>query len=190
MKTFSISKIAKAFDLSRSTLLYYDRIGLLRPAGRTPAGYRYYMEKDYSRLERICYFRNMGLTLKSILIILSTDNDRPETEILEKRLEEINAQILELKSKQALLSKMLKYRADATHQTRIDKSTWIEMLRAAGMNEKAMGIWHMEFETRSPTDHHKFLFSLGIPEEEVFQIRKWATVSKSNKIIETVGNRG
>lgn len=190
MKTFSISKIAKAFDLSRSTLLYYDRIGLLSPAGRTPAGYRYYIDQDYSKLERICYFRNMGLTLKNILIILSTDNNKPERKILETRLEEINGQILELKCKQALLSKMLKCGTDDTHQARIDKSTWIEMLRAAGMDEKAMGIWHMEFETRAPNDHQKFLISLGIPEEEVIQIRNWTTVTKSNKINETAGKRG
>ena len=36
----TISQAAKKFKLSRSTLLYYDRIGLLRPTERTAAGYR------------------------------------------------------------------------------------------------------------------------------------------------------
>jgi DNA excision repair protein ERCC-2 len=35
MKTYSISGIGKICDLSRRTLLYYDRMGLLRPSGRT-----------------------------------------------------------------------------------------------------------------------------------------------------------
>jgi DNA-binding transcriptional MerR regulator len=46
MKTYSISKLARAFGLSRSTLLYYDRIGLLAASGRTGSGYRCYSEKD------------------------------------------------------------------------------------------------------------------------------------------------
>src|SRR5262245_19662656 len=54
MKTYSISRLARAFGLSRSTLLYYDRIGLLAPSGRTGSGYRSYSEKDYRQLERIC----------------------------------------------------------------------------------------------------------------------------------------
>ncbi len=44
MNRYTISKIARACSLSRSTLLYYDRISLLRPSGRTASGYRYYTE--------------------------------------------------------------------------------------------------------------------------------------------------
>jgi len=44
MKTYSISKLARACGRSRSTLLYYDRLGLLKPSGRTGSGYRYYTD--------------------------------------------------------------------------------------------------------------------------------------------------
>ena len=44
MKTYSISKLARACGLSRSTLLYYDRLGLLPPSGRTGSGYRCYSD--------------------------------------------------------------------------------------------------------------------------------------------------
>ena len=50
MKTYSISQIARTCGLSRSTLLYYDRLGLLRP-GRTASGYRIYRERDLERLD-------------------------------------------------------------------------------------------------------------------------------------------
>lgn len=53
MKTFRITELGKRFGLSRSTLLYYDRIGLLQPSGRTEAGYREYTRSDADRLERI-----------------------------------------------------------------------------------------------------------------------------------------
>ena len=35
-------KLARRYALSRSTLLYYHRIGLLVPSGRSAANYRVY----------------------------------------------------------------------------------------------------------------------------------------------------
>ena len=45
----TITRLAKQFKLSRSTLLYYDRIGLLRPSGRSPSNYRLYTGSDRQR---------------------------------------------------------------------------------------------------------------------------------------------
>jgi DNA-binding transcriptional MerR regulator len=72
MKTYSISRLARACGFSRSTLLYYDRLGLLKPTGRTGSGYRYYTDADQRRLERIGHFRQAGLTLKEIRAVLSS----------------------------------------------------------------------------------------------------------------------
>jgi DNA-binding transcriptional MerR regulator len=49
----TISALARRFHLSRSTLLYYDRIGLLRPGGRSLKAYRQYGETEVARLEQI-----------------------------------------------------------------------------------------------------------------------------------------
>jgi DNA-binding transcriptional MerR regulator len=62
MKRYCISELGRRFGLSRSTLLYYDRIGLLRPSGRSGADYRQYSEDDVQRMERICLFRGSGLS--------------------------------------------------------------------------------------------------------------------------------
>jgi DNA-binding transcriptional MerR regulator len=48
MKTCSISKLARACGLSRSTLLYHDRLGLLKPSGRDQDG----MHRWHSEFER------------------------------------------------------------------------------------------------------------------------------------------
>src|SRR5208282_6794638 len=82
MKTYSISRLARACGLSRSTLLYYDRLGLLKPTGRTGSGYRYYTDADQRRLERIGHFRQAGLTLKEIRAVLSSGG-KPGTRLLE-----------------------------------------------------------------------------------------------------------
>ena len=73
METYRISELARRFGLSRSTLLYYDRLGLLRPSGRSQADYRQYSEDDLSRLERICFFRQAGLSLAEIARLLESE---------------------------------------------------------------------------------------------------------------------
>jgi DNA-binding transcriptional MerR regulator len=173
MKTYSISKIARACGLSRSTLLYYDRIGLLRPSGRTGSGYRYYTDLDHRRLEQIRHFREAGLTLKEIRAVLSSGG-KPGTKLLEKRMRETAANIVGLKNQQRFLAQMLRQAASGSLPPSVDKKLWIEMLRAAGMDQNAMDRWHAEFERRAPDGHNEFLLSLGIPEDEVAQIRRFS----------------
>jgi len=62
---YQITTLAKASGLSRSTLLYYDRIGLLCPSGRSAAGYRLYSARDKERLALICSYRQAGLALEA-----------------------------------------------------------------------------------------------------------------------------
>jgi DNA-binding transcriptional MerR regulator len=170
MKTYSISQIARACRLSRSTLLYYDRLGLLRASGRTGSGYRYYSDKDVDRLKRIGHFREAGLSLKEIRSVLSSGG-KPETKLLEKRMRETAENIVGLKNQQRLLAGMLRKVASGKRPPCVDKQMWIEMLKIAGMDEKAMMRWHSEFEHRAPDGHQEFLLSLGIPPDEAARIR-------------------
>jgi MerR family transcriptional regulator, thiopeptide resistance regulator len=178
MKSYTITKIANLFGLSRSTLLYYDRVGLLPPSGRTSTGYRIYTEGDAKRLERICSLRQTSLSIEDIKSILCSE-DEPYTDLLQKRLNEIGQEILTLKAKQGLLSTMLKGMALEGGQPKVDKEMWVEMLRAAGMDEGAMDRWHAEFEHRAPEAHQQFLLSLGISEREARLIRQWSRKVKS-----------
>ena len=164
VKIYSISKLGKAFGLSRSTLLYYDRMGLMPSSGRTGSGYRYYTDRDYRRLERICYFREAGLTLKEIRSVLSSGG-KPGAKLLEKRMRETAASILGLRNQQRLLAGMLSRIASGKPPPAVDKQLWVEMLRAAGMDQNAMNRWHTGFERRAPEGHDEFLISLGIPQE-------------------------
>jgi len=178
MKTYTISKLARAFELSRSTLLYYDRIELLPASGRTASGYRTYTATDYRRLERICTFRQAGLALEDIRILLSSRGSSC-AQVIEKRFREAGQQILDLRNKQRLLSGMLKKLASDDSTPTVDKKMWIEMLQAAGVADRSMSCWHREFERRAPDAHHEFLASLGISEEEIRQIRGWSRKGKA-----------
>jgi MerR family transcriptional regulator, thiopeptide resistance regulator len=170
---YRISELAGLFGLSRSTLLYYHRLGLLSPSARNRSNYRHYSEDDRQRLERICTYRRAGLSLEDIRTLLKGGQDGIEA-ILERRLRELNLEVLALQAKQQLLADMLQVKARGWQVVDLDKATWVAMLRAAGMNEAAMDAWHKEFELRAPEAHRAFLLSLGIPEEETRQIRHQA----------------
>lgn len=168
---YKITELARKFGLSRSTLLYYDHIGLLRPSGRSEAGYRLYSPTDRDRLATICSFRHAGLAIEDIRRVLSMEEDATGV-VLQRRMRELGEEISALQTQQQLLGKMLQIRSLGELPVKIDKQAWIEMLRAAGMDEAAMRRWHSEFEHRAPEAHHQFLLALGISEDETLIIRK------------------
>ncbi len=175
MKTYRISELAQRAGLSRSTLLYYDQIGLLPPSGRTPSGYRAYTGQDCRRLKRICHFRQTGLTLADIKRVLMA-RGKPRARVLEKRLTATGKEMDSLRNQQKLLEGMLKS-VTRRGTTTVNKAMWVEMLQAAGMSQQSMHRWHTEFERRSPKGHHEFLTSLGLPKAEILRIRDWSAKS-------------
>jgi DNA-binding transcriptional MerR regulator len=56
--------------VSVRTLHHYDQIGLLRPSGRTGAGYRLYAEADLQRLHDVLAYRELGFSLEQVAAIL------------------------------------------------------------------------------------------------------------------------
>jgi MerR family transcriptional regulator, thiopeptide resistance regulator len=167
----SISQLARRFGLSRSTLLYYDRIGLLRANARTAAGYRCYGVREEQRLRRICELRKAGLAMRDIRVMLG-DAPGARSDVIARRLAEIAAQIVSLRHQQRLLAALHGRLSRKLLPPLLDKATWIEMLRQAGMDERAMFRWHAEFERRAPEEHEQFLGLLGIPADEIAVIRR------------------
>ncbi len=170
---YRISELARQFGLSRSTLLYYDRIGLLFPSGRSEANYRRYSASDRDRLESICSLRQAGLDIEGIRTILASAGDDTMA-VLQRRLNEIGREIQALQTKQRILAGMLKLNGEGGPKTSVDKEMFVAMLRAAGMDDDDMKRLHAEFERREPEAHHNFLLSLGISEKEALLIRKWS----------------
>lgn len=169
MKTYRITELGRRFGLSRSTLLYYDRIGLLHPSGRSESDYRLYTDEDCSILERICFYRKAGLRLSEIASLLG--NSSNDGSILEKRLREIDNQIFLLRSQQRLVLGLLKTVVAGHDASGLDKELWLSLQKACGLDEAALKHWHIEFERKAPGAHHNFLLSLGLDEKEAVQVR-------------------
>lgn len=173
VRMVTIGRLARRYGLARSTLLYYDAIGLLRPATRSSAGYRRYGEVEERRLEAICRYRRAGLSLAAIAEILDGPATRLAT-VLERRMRELDEEIAELREQQRLIATLLRRPAVLARQRVIDKSTWTSLLSASGMSEADMRRWHTAFEASAPTKHQEFLELLGLPDDEIQAIRGWA----------------
>jgi len=167
---YTVSQLARKYGLSRSTLLYYDKLGLLCPQTRSQGNYRIYSEKECSRLEQVCTLRGTGLQIEAIKKILDAPASRSAV-ALQKRLDAINREINALRRQQQLIVRLLN-RKELLSCTRVmTKEKWIDMLRTAGLDEEGMQRWHREFETTAPQAHQDFLESLGLSTREIKTIR-------------------
>ncbi|MBM7540003.1 MerR family transcriptional regulator [Amphibacillus cookii] len=170
---YSVSQLCKQFSLSRSTLLYYDTIALLKPSSRGHNNYRRYSQEDVKRLEQICTYRQTGLSLKQIKFLLEGPEDRIK-ETLEKRLEELNRQINRIKNQQHLILSILKNEELLKRLQILEKDTLVEVLKLSGLDEDEMDKLHTKLEETSPEGHQIFLEALGVDKEEIKEIRQYA----------------
>lgn len=176
---YTVGRLAKRHGLSRSTLLYYDRIGLLRPSGHAKGEYRQYSKNDDARLTQICEYRRAGIALKDIIRILDDHAGTGLTKALETRLKELNEEMLALKSQQQLVAQLLGRTDLLTEHEAMDKATWVSLLEAAGFSEDDMRRWHIQFERSAPGKHETFLRRLHIPDNEISAIRAMAAAPQA-----------
>ncbi|MBF0311751.1 MAG: MerR family transcriptional regulator [Magnetococcales bacterium] len=177
---WTIGKLAKRFAVSRSTLLYYDRIGLLSPSLRSGSNYRLYAESDVRRMERIAMLKEAGLPLETIHALCDAPGTALEQE-LEAQLGRINREIAQRRAQQQLIVRLLKEKEVLAATRLMDKERWVALLEGAGMDDSAKCLWHGLFEQTAPEAHQDFLESLGIDAEEIALIRarsrEWSALS-------------
>jgi DNA-binding transcriptional MerR regulator len=175
---FTIGQVAKKYGLSRSTLIYYDNIGILTPSGRSESNYRLYSDNDLKKMDRMMLFRSAGLSLDSIPSLLDKKGDDLNSS-LEHRLSSINNEIQGLRNQQKVILNILENESAVKGSRVITKETWVSLLKAAGLDEDGMKNWHVEFEKTSPEAHQDFLESIGIEKDEIISIREWSKIKSS-----------
>ena len=172
----TISKLGKRFGLSRATILYYEREGLLEPASRAANGYRWYGDSEVERLQQIVGFRSYGVPVRDIRELLARDSDQAHEQILRKRFAQMETEIQDLRRQQQALLAILEQGQDSP-QPAMSKERWSGILAAAGMSNNDMRNWHCEFEAREPQAHQQFLESLNLDTVEIERIRRWSQAS-------------
>lgn len=172
----TVSTLARACGLSRSTVLCYESIGVLKPAGRTSGNYRRYGDREMARLRQICVYRKAGVSLADVRTIF----DRPNSDassILKRRLTELDAEIEQLRDHQRAILRILN-RHSFRRSDVLNKEKWVSIMKASGFTEADMHRWHKEFEKMAPEEHQEFLEFLHIPTGELAAIREWSRTGK------------
>jgi DNA-binding transcriptional MerR regulator len=100
---YSITDLAREFELTARTIRYYEELGLLKPQ-RSANGNRLYSKKQHAQLKLIMRGKRFGFSLEEIKeMVLLFDKDRTGERQLERtiefgsqKLEEVNQRIKEL----------------------------------------------------------------------------------------------
>jgi DNA-binding transcriptional MerR regulator/ubiquinone/menaquinone biosynthesis C-methylase UbiE len=133
---YQISELAKSVGLSRPTLLYYERLGLLK-GKRQANGYRVYTDTDRQRLRMMQKLQAGGLSLQECQACLDGKLDR---DMMAQRLAVLDAEIA-------------------------DKTRSRELL-AALLGQSSLKDWHEEVERVAPDLHRAWLVSQGFSSVE------------------------
>jgi DNA-binding transcriptional MerR regulator len=168
-----VSEFAKRSGLSRTTILYYESCGLLKPALRSPAHYRLYGDRELRVLDQIRLYRSVGMSVKDIRLILSAPENQAAA-LLKRRLRELETEIEQLRGHQAAILRLLRNHKILRRTKDMTKEKWVSIMKSAGFSEADMQRWHREFERAAPDDHQEFLQYLHIPEKEIRDIRDWS----------------
>jgi len=167
----TIARAARAVGLSRTTLMYYERLGLIRPLRRAGSRYRTFRPDDLQTLFLIARWRAIGLPLATIRRLLAKPQETAGA--LQDHLRALEKSVDVLHMQRALTREMLGGRAPASGQVPVTKAAWTEMFRSIGMDDEQMRQWHAQFERRNRAGHEEFLRSLGIGRAEIGRIRRW-----------------
>ena len=105
-----ISEFARVTGLTRDTVRFYARLGLLHPktsgkGGRHP--YSVFTDKDIQAAEVIRISQSLGMSLKEIAAF--TEERRKGRLTSERRVEIMNAQLISLEAKATELEVMISY---------------------------------------------------------------------------------
>lgn len=99
MPTFRIGQLAKHAGVAIDTVRYYERNGMLSPAGRLESGYRRYGDAELERLQFIRRAKALGFSLADIRELLSLSDGRSVAKVkraAQAKLADIEQRLAEL----------------------------------------------------------------------------------------------
>lgn len=105
---YRISQLAKACNVNKETIRYYERLGLIPEPTRTDSGYRMYPEDMVQRIGFIKRMQDLGFTLQEIDKLLGVV-DRDEVKCKDMydftvlKLREIQSKIQDLRKIERML---------------------------------------------------------------------------------------
>jgi DNA-binding transcriptional MerR regulator len=119
-KLFTIGQFAALHGVNKKTLMWYNQIGLFRPAAVDPDnGYRLYSYRQSSVLETILLLRELDVSLEEIETFLAERSAKGLERLLGEKITEVDGRIARLRGVRAALARR---REDVRALLRIDLS--------------------------------------------------------------------
>lgn len=111
-RTFTIGQLARQTAVPASTLRYYERIGLLRPGGRTAANYRVYGEEAVEQVRFIRSAQASGFLLEDIATLLEVHEGESAPcgevrELIEQRLAGVKEKLRDMRRLRSVMEASL-----------------------------------------------------------------------------------
>jgi DNA-binding transcriptional MerR regulator len=105
----SSKDVAELFDISISTIRYYEKIGIIPPIERDENGYRIYTKSTLNWIYLMKSLRNAGLSIESLqefsrLSQKQGEERKQQKQVLRDQLQEIDEKIAELQRVRKLLN--------------------------------------------------------------------------------------
>lgn len=104
---YTAGELAGLFGIPKQTMLYYDKMGILKPEFIAENGYRHYATQQYLTLEIILFLRKMNISVPDIRDFLENKSREEILKIIEKKEEECQKQLQETRR---LLHSLSNYR--------------------------------------------------------------------------------
>lgn len=169
---YRVGEFASLTGVSVRTLHHYDRIGLLKPTGRSEAGYRLYSQEDLLRLQQILTLRYFGFPLKQIKELLAKPDFSIAGSMQIQRIA-LREQIAELQQIEAALGELVESRL-ASGQWDWDMVTSVSARLQGSLAQKGEKI--KEFYTQEQLEQFEEL-AKQVSLEEIQQIQEqWAAL--------------
>jgi len=124
MASLKVSEVAQQAGVSRDAVRFYEKEGLLPAPPRSPSGYREYDATAPQRIQFIKGAQEMGLKLAEIKELLEIQDKGAcpcghTRTIVERRLDEIDAEIARLSELRGELAEMSKLDCPATTESEL-----------------------------------------------------------------------
>lgn len=109
MQALTVNGVIKASGLSRETLRYYEKMGLLNPQRRATNGYRVYAADDLERLEFIVKTKKAGFAIRKIRELLDLKKSVKVTcrlgrDMAREQIRHVDEKIVALKEVRTILA--------------------------------------------------------------------------------------
>ena len=103
----TVSKLAKKFQISRATVLYYEKRGLLNPAIRSENGYRWYGKNEIEKLSSILAYRSYGVPVAKLSNLINHSDNVTQEKILREQFSALEIEIQKLRQQQKAIVSLL-----------------------------------------------------------------------------------